>query len=604
MLKNEFIFNADTCNSIMLYGSLTGFGFLTEENKSNDKLLSLPELNNGFEPWYWYNGQNLTKLAIDEYGIYIDSDMLLPLTFKADVESVGNYKIKICINAADTPITNLMAFSGRRRLILNNKNLKPYESFTFETTVNVCDFIPRGQEEIFSNNSVCITLVGKGIHLSKITIEKIDVPTIYIAGDSTLTDQTGAYPYIPENCYCGWAQFLTFFLNNNIAVSNHAHSGLTTESFRNEGHYSIVEKYIKENDYFILQFGHNDQKLSHLTANGGYRDNVIRYINEIRKKGATVILVTPLCRNSWRGSDGAYNDLLSEYDHEIKKIGEEMNVDILNLHDLSHEFITKLGLEASKSYFFPNDFTHTNDYGAYKMASFIAGELKKLTYMKAYVKEGCPQWLPPHKISLAKPPKDCKNISFSASETDLHIEFDDISDCIAKDAIISLASYGIISDSSKAFRPNDLITRVEILSMLIKLAGFFPTNVYNDYFEDVIGHEWYAGVVECAWSNGLISGEMIEENNGKLLFRPLQPVTYEELILLCINTYKSRKSLPTDLAKKPLKADYKCFAEFGEALKYADILGLHDILSDKQCQDKMLRYECANILIRLKEMMS
>ena len=37
-------------------------------------------------------------------------------------------------------------------------------------------------------------------------------------------------------------------------------------------------------------------------------------------------------------------------------------------------------------------------------------------------------------------------------------------------------------------RPEDMLTRAEALPMMIQALKFFPTNVYNDMFDDVIGH--------------------------------------------------------------------------------------------------------------------
>ncbi len=63
----------------------------------------------------------------------------------------------------------------------------------------------------------------------------------------------------------------------------------------------------------LIQFAHNDQKLDELKAQEGYRRNLLRYISECRGMGAFPVLVTPIARNTWKGNDGTYNDLLEEY---------------------------------------------------------------------------------------------------------------------------------------------------------------------------------------------------------------------------------------------------------------------------------------------------
>ncbi|MCC8101684.1 MAG: hypothetical protein LIP11_05290 [Clostridiales bacterium] len=86
-------------------------------------------------------------------------------------------------------------------------------------------------------------------------------------------------------------------------------------------------------------------------------------------------LVTPLAGNSWKGGDGSYNDLLWEYAEVCKEIGESSHVPVLDLHGRSKAWITQQGREAVRTSFFPDDYTHTNDYGAYRMAGFVTAEL-------------------------------------------------------------------------------------------------------------------------------------------------------------------------------------------------------------------------------------
>ncbi|WP_099469298.1 GDSL-type esterase/lipase family protein [Konateibacter massiliensis] len=594
MFQKIFQFgNTQTADAISVYANTLysfekGYGFLTEENRSENELLQIPELNDGFEIWYWYIGQKLIQIKQDDTGCYLTHSEKLPLSFKASVPAAGNYKLTVTITAGDKPLDDFMVFTGRRHLALRDINLNPHESHTFETIVNVCGFIPRGKEIPYTDNSICVTILGNDARISALQIEEIAVPTIYIAGDSTLTDQTGGYPYVPENSYCGWGQFLSFFLNNKASVSNHAHSGLTTESFRSEGHYSIIEKHIQPNDFFLLQFGHNDQKLSHLTAQGGYRENVLAYIREVREKKAFPVLVTPLCRNSWKGSDGTYHDLLEDYDKVIRQIGEEENVPVIALHKKSYDFITEIGLEDAKRYFFPGDFTHTNDFGGYKMASFIAEGFGELDELKEFLGSERTDWIPPQKIEPAKPPKGLENVK-NPSVASFKVEFTDIDDCGNKDKIVELTSIGVIPNTDTLFRPTDVITRAEALGMVVKIANFFPTNVYNDMFKDVVGHEWYAGTVECAWSNGMVDKALVDEN-----FYPQKEVSYEEMVSFVINGYKSRKTLPETKEAKT----FHCTEWATPYYNAADAIGLLD--TSVASSQLLTRQEAGNILYAFK----
>lgn len=555
MFRKNFLFGVDfttanenSVNAGDLYTPSKGYGFVTELNRRQQELLKFPELNSGFDTMYWYQDKNLTEIQSDENGCFIDSKAILdklaeeeggyyageprriPLCFKLEVPRQGNYLVTIVIRA-EKKMEDVQIFTGRRRLAYKG-TIEDGKEFWLETVVNVCDIVPRGQERTYADTTLDITVVAEKPRLTRISVVETECPTIYIAGDSTVTDQSAEYPYAPGTSYSGWGQMLTAYLDQNVAVSNHAHSGLTTESFRKEGHYAIISQYSKHQDYYFLQFGHNDQKLKELKANGGYRTNMLGYINECRSRGAYPVLVTPLARNSWKG-DGAYNDLLEEYAEAVKEIGRVTETPVLDLHGLSKKFITDKGLEASKAYLFPNDFTHSNDYGAYKMAGFLAQEIKRVCgqhispsyrFLAKCVTEGFGEWINEEKIVLPVKPKIYENVANPNGGELLLAEVEELD------------------------RAAD---RVSVLDMLIKTARFFPTNVYNDMYEDIVGHEWYAGTVEVAYQNGMILSEMIEENK---LF-PTKEVTVEELMVFAMNAYSSRKKLPV---QEPCAYDERC----------------------------------------------
>lgn len=567
MFKKTFSFGRKTEDKIEnipvsaedLYTLEKGYGFVTEANRSVQELLQYPELNSGFDVYYWYQDQILTRVEQDEAGCYVDSEKILaalaekeggeypgeprmiPLSFKLDVPEQGNYLVELtlkvpeisqpgavsdallmeCGEASMPKAEEFLVFTGRRRLAWKG-SIPAGEARTLKLAVNVCDIIPRGQEAVFEDKTLDITVVGKQPRITSIKVESAAVPTIYIAGDSTVTDQSASYPYSPGTSYCGWGQMLSAYLDPRVAVSNHAHSGLTTASFREEGHYGIVEKYWKPGDYLFIQFAHNDQKLDSLKAEEGYRENMITYIKEARAAGIHPVIVTPVARNTWKGNDGSYNDLLAAYGESCIRIGRELQVPVLDLHRLSMAFVKEKGLEAAKPYFFPNDYTHSDDYGAYRMAGFVAGEIRKncreASLSDAYrflwdcVTEGFGAWEPEAEIILPVKPAVYEEIKGPETAQLL----------------------------SEVDRLEEAADRVAVLDMLIKTCRFFPTNVYNDMFRDIVGHEWYAGTVECAYQNGMIIPELAEDD----CFYPDRAVTLEEFLVFAMNGYQSRKPLP------------------------------------------------------------
>ncbi len=198
---------------------------------------------------------------------------------------------------------------------------------------------------------------------------------IFLAGDSTVVDRDVDKYEDCGVCHTGWGQMLPLYLGTEYKVKNFAMSGRTTDSFRNEGHFDKILNNLNDGDYVLFQFGHNDQKLDELLANGRYKENLITYIKEINERKAIPILVTPMGRNSWNCNTGEYNDLLKEYAEVVKEVGKQTETVVIDLHEMSIDWIRKLGREGVKPYFLPGDFTHTNDYGEYEMASFVAEKL-------------------------------------------------------------------------------------------------------------------------------------------------------------------------------------------------------------------------------------
>lgn len=416
-----------------LYCRETGYGFITERNRRNQELLQIPELNSGLEIPSWYAEEAITILRQDVEGCFLDSCGIMqelekrngekvegearkiPLIFKTDVPAQGNYEVTVIIKAAER-MEDIMIFSGRRKLVFKG-DIEAGTLWKYTFVENTCDFIPRGKTEVYEDKSLDITVIADKPRLSGIEIKQEErYPTVFIAGDSTVTDQSAEYPYAPGTSYCGWGQMLPAWLNGKVAVSNHAHSGLTTETFRTGGHYAVVLEYIKEGDFFLIQFGHNDQKNEALRAEGGYRENLIQYIDEIRAKGAYPVLVTSLARNTWT-ENRIYNDLLKEYAEACIRVGKETKVPVLDLHGVSMGYIVDTGMEEMERYFYPDDHSHPNDYGGYLMAGMVAREMERVFAefpeyqgLGKCVTKGYGKWHVPQKIVMQKKPKRLEHV--------------------------------------------------------------------------------------------------------------------------------------------------------------------------------------------------
>lgn len=404
-----------------------GFGFVTEAERRTQPDLGIYELSNGFTLPYWYVGEDITTVEQDAESCYVDSDScvqrlwkkdgttpsgmrFVPLCFKADLPQEGNYRVTVELTTRCEE-ENLQIFLGCRHLFWRGA-LHKGEKLCKTFTLNVSAIIPEEVKTVRRKSSLDISIIGHCPSLTRVAAEPVQVPTLYLAGDSTMTDDGADYPYNPAACYAGWGQALDACLNGSIAVCNQAHNGRTTETFRTEGHYDLVMQRILPGDFMLFQFGHNDQKHPHLQANNGYPANLERFIAEVRAKGAYPLLATPVARNTWKEQDGAlcYNDLLHDHAEACFILGQKLNVPVLDMHEQAMAEIIRLGRDASIPYYHVGDWTHTNDYGALRAAGYAAKALQtRLNVFPAYkpladaVQCSTPVWPPVPAPLLEKP---------------------------------------------------------------------------------------------------------------------------------------------------------------------------------------------------------
>ncbi len=299
--------------------------------------------------------------------------MNAPVETLLKVPANGTYNLKVKVTADKD--TDYVILCDNRRWYQED-TVKAGEIKEHDFTVNVCDNHQFGKEYV-QVEMLTVGVMGEVNYSCSYT--PCDAPTLYIAGDSTVADQKAEYPYEPAATYCGWGQMFPLYLKNGLGLSNHAQSGLTTADFK-QANWQVVKKRIKPGDFLIVEFGHNDQKKADLPANGGYRENLIYYVTEARKLGATPILCSPINRILFE-EDGKLINLLGTYRDAVKKVAEEMQVPFIDLWSRTTEYMEAAGPEDAWDYFWGNgtsrDYTHTNDIGGKLIAKFVAQEIKK-----------------------------------------------------------------------------------------------------------------------------------------------------------------------------------------------------------------------------------
>ena len=190
------------------------------------------------------------------------------------------------------------------------------------------------------------------------------VPTIFIAGDSTVGD--------PRRGPGGnWSTQLSQFFKPEIVVCNSAEGGETTKSFITGYRFDKVLSQMKPGDFFLIQFGHNDSKAQwpqSYTEPGTTFDAYLRvFIAETRKRGATPVLVTPMERR-------ANGDTVGRWARAMREVGAQEKVAVIDQWSASKELWTALGSDVNRAF---SDQTHLSGYGGYLLSKLMIAGIRK-----------------------------------------------------------------------------------------------------------------------------------------------------------------------------------------------------------------------------------
>ncbi|MEO6731818.1 MAG: glycosyl hydrolase family 28 protein [Ferruginibacter sp.] len=364
-------------------------------------------------------------------------------------------------------------------------------------------------------------------------------PTLFLTGDSTCANKP-----LDENPERGWGQLLPRFFTDEISIQNHAVNGRSTKSFISEHRWDTVMSRLQPGDYVMIQFGHNDQKVEDSTrsapAHGLYRENLIRFVKDIRSKGANPILITPVMRRKFDAA-GKFVDQHGDYPGVVKEVAALLSVPVIDLHKSSEARIVKEGVENSKRLFlhipdnhFKNfkgkeDNTHFSEYGAATMASLVCQGIKDLklplvNYLKASgFKDKYAFELP--KVYAPHFKRDSVNILNFGAVADGYT----LNSAAINKAIASCAQQGggTVIIPAGSFVTGPIIMKSDINLHLQKGALVIFTPDFNQYplvvssFEGVDAARCQSPLVAEHLENIAITGEGIMNGNG-FYWRPLK----------------------------------------------------------------------------------
>ncbi len=310
--------------------------------------------------------------------------------FYSVVAPEGNYRVHVTFGDRQSASDNTVK-AETRQLMIEHVATKAGEFVTRDFIVNVRNSqVPPPEKNAPGGSAVALNdreknllrwddkltleFNGASPKIVALGIDRMDVPTVFLAGDSTVTDQG----YEPA---ASWGQMLPRFLTG-VAVANHAESGETMKSFISGLRLAKLLSQVKAGDYLFIQFGHNDEKKNwpqtYVEAHTTYKAYLKVFIAEARLRGVTPVLVTPMQRRTF-DSAGKIRNTHGDYPQAVREVAADEKVALIDLDRMSVAFYEALGPKESPLAFSAggHDLTHHDNYGAYELAKCVVQGLRE-----------------------------------------------------------------------------------------------------------------------------------------------------------------------------------------------------------------------------------
>lgn len=304
----------------------------------------------------------------------------------------GNYRITLMLGGKDASLVTVRAEA--RRLMIEKLPIAAGKTVTRAIDINVrlpefnkpdgtparVRLKPREIGNLDWDPKLTLEFNGDHPAFHSLTIEPLNgakaEPVIYLAGDSTMVDQD-------VEPWASWGQMLPRFFLPGVVVANHAESGESSASFISEQRFAKIMSLLKPGDWLFVQFAHNDQKLGPAFPDR-YRQIMTDFVNQVRAKGATPVIVTAMNRDMWDSDDAHIKDTLAPYPQISRDIAAATSAALIDLNAMSKTMFEAMGHAGADKAFmhfaantFPgqeaaiSDNTHFNSYGAYELARCV-----------------------------------------------------------------------------------------------------------------------------------------------------------------------------------------------------------------------------------------
>jgi len=323
----------------------------------------------------------------------------------------GNYQVEVVMGSSEKN-SNVTIKAESRRLMLNQFSIKKGKPVTKVFNINVRTpkindnlnvSLKDREKDIFDwDDKLTLEFLGEvAIQSIKIT-SKDNLTVVYLAGDSTVTDQD-------VEPWASWGQFITNYFDDSVVVANYAVSGSALSSFKGGNRLKKILSLIKKGDYLFVEFGHNDEKIKGEGngAWGSYSTLLAEFVQSAKDKGAIPVLVTPTQRRSFN-ENGTLKETHGDFPAAMRAVAQKNNVALIDVTKMTTELYETWGDEPSRKAFvqypantFPGqikaleDNTHFNSFGANEIALCVLKGIRELDIpLKKQIQKEAPNYNP------------------------------------------------------------------------------------------------------------------------------------------------------------------------------------------------------------------
>ena len=337
-----------------------------------------------------------------------------PIDFSVKVPD-GNYRVTVTLGSKKRAALTVVRAESRRHytdLVTTKKGQFQTVTFTVnkhEPTIDASTSVKLKPRELSYKNwdeVLNLQFCGPAPAVQRITIEPdSQAVTVFLCGNSTVVDQE-------QEPWASWGQMITRWFDERVVIANYAESGLSATTFLAQLRLDKILSQLREGDYVICEFGHNDEKEKRAGDGAwySYSRNLKIFADRVREKGGNIIFVTPTARRFFNDDQKTLRNTHGDYPEAMRTVSRRENVPLIELNGMTHTFYEALGFEGSKRALvhypantFPDqpkalaDNTHFNPFGAWEVAKMIVMGLKQMdSPLVQYLRTDCQDFDPAH----------------------------------------------------------------------------------------------------------------------------------------------------------------------------------------------------------------